>query len=113
MRRLASSWLRPVGGRNVSVAAIETSDLVGTVAHVLAETELDARRLVLEISETALAVDTDAVTAVLEELRALGVRSVIDGFATGYSAMSFLKDLPVQELKMRPLARPGCRHRCP
>jgi EAL domain-containing protein (putative c-di-GMP-specific phosphodiesterase class I) len=56
--------------------------------------------LTLEITESAFADSTTEVVRRLEDLRDLGVRLCIDDFGTGYSAMAYLKNLPVDELKI-------------
>ena len=58
------------------------------------------RRLVLEITETALLKATPTTVATLEAVRALGVRTVIDDFGTGYFSLSHLRQFPVDALKI-------------
>jgi EAL domain-containing protein (putative c-di-GMP-specific phosphodiesterase class I) len=52
------------------------------------------------VTESALMVDREAAVAVLARLRALGVRVSVDDFGTGHSSLAYLKDLPVDELKI-------------
>jgi diguanylate cyclase (GGDEF)-like protein/PAS domain S-box-containing protein len=85
---------------NLSVQAIRTEDPHDMVAAVLSAARLAPERLILEITESSLATESGEVSRVLESLRELGVRLVIDDFGTGYSAMSYLKQLPVEELKI-------------
>ncbi len=87
-------------GVNLSVQAIRTDDPCKMVAEALAEAQLAPDHLVLEITESAVATEGEEVSSVLHALRGLGVRLVIDDFGTGYSAMSYLKQLPVEELKI-------------
>jgi diguanylate cyclase (GGDEF)-like protein len=85
---------------NVSPRQFAQPDLVAQVRAVLAETGLAPGSLRLEITESVTIGDTDRVTAVLMELKELGVRLSIDDFGTGYSSLSYLHSLPLDELKI-------------
>jgi diguanylate cyclase (GGDEF)-like protein/PAS domain S-box-containing protein len=85
---------------NVSARQLASSDLVGHVADALAEAQLEPSSLVLEMTETSLVRDPVRATAMLRELRALGVRLAIDDFGTGYSSLSYLRQFPVDILKI-------------
>jgi diguanylate cyclase len=74
----------------------ETERLVGA----LAARNLPAEVLTVEITEDAVLADVGRVTAVLRELRELGVRVAIDDFGSGYSALSYLHDLPSDDVKL-------------
>jgi PAS domain S-box-containing protein len=84
---------------NVSVRQLDDA-FVQVVDGVLARTGLPASLLVLELTESALLADRDSSAAILAALRDRGIRISIDDFGTGYSALSYLKDLPVDELKI-------------
>jgi EAL domain-containing protein (putative c-di-GMP-specific phosphodiesterase class I) len=88
---------------NVSARQLIDPGFVTGVEQALQSSGLSPRRLILEITETALMRDPDAVAVRLCELRALGVRAALDDFGTGYSSLSYLRDLPVEFLKV---ARP-------
>src|SRR5207248_4304235 len=75
-------------------------DLVTHVADALAMSGLAPANLVLELTETAMMHDTDAVIAKLHQLKALGVRLAVDDFGTGYSSLSYLQRFPVDILKI-------------
>ncbi len=70
------------------------------VAHVLAETGVDAAMLDLELTETTMMEDTEAVAAQLAALRELGVKISIDDFGTGFSSLTYVKRFPADRLKI-------------
>jgi diguanylate cyclase (GGDEF)-like protein/PAS domain S-box-containing protein len=85
---------------NVSPRQFRQLDLVNTVESVLKSTELDPQLLELEITESCLVHDTSNFIKTLHDLKALGVKLSIDDFGTGYSSMAYLKDFPVDRLKI-------------
>jgi len=85
---------------NVSVRQLKEPAFVATVAEVLQQTGVEPDRLILELTESLLMENLDAVLEVLHQLRALGVRLAIDDFGTGYSSLAYLVKLPVQVLKI-------------
>jgi predicted signal transduction protein with EAL and GGDEF domain len=85
---------------NLSARQCFDPDLVSVVADVLAATGLPAERLHLEITESVLLHDTEAIGDVLARLRRLGVRLGLDDFGTGYSALSYLQQFPFQTIKI-------------
>ena len=85
---------------NLSVRHLTDVDLPGQVAQLLRKHATDARELVLEVTETAIMSDAVRALAVLDDLRALGVRLAIDDFGTGYSSLSYLHRMAVDELKI-------------
>ncbi len=85
---------------NLSALQVSRPDLAVTVENALRETGFDARRLSLDVTETAYIQALDAESAVLDRLKALGVGLSIDDFGTGYSSLSYLKRLPASVLKI-------------
>jgi Amt family ammonium transporter len=85
---------------NLSPRQCLDPDLVTDVAGVLAETGLAPQRLKLEITESMILDGSDAVVDILTRLRALGVQLGLDDFGMGYSALSYLRRLPIQTLKI-------------
>jgi EAL domain-containing protein (putative c-di-GMP-specific phosphodiesterase class I) len=75
-------------------------DIVDVVARVLKETGLPPTALELEITESVVVRESLRAAAVLTQLRALGVGIAIDDFGVGYSSFSYLRELPVDRLKM-------------
>jgi EAL domain-containing protein (putative c-di-GMP-specific phosphodiesterase class I) len=70
------------------------------VAYALAASGLSPRCLVLELTETVLMRDIAVTAQRLEELRELDVQIAIDDFGTGYSSLGYLRDIPVDVLKV-------------
>lgn len=85
---------------NVSGLDLIEKGYAATVAKTLAATGWPAQRLVLEVTESVVDVDTPAAIAALHELRAHGIRVAIDDFGTGYSTLSRLQTLPIDLLKL-------------
>jgi EAL domain-containing protein (putative c-di-GMP-specific phosphodiesterase class I) len=85
---------------NVSPRQLQHDDLVGQVERALDEVGLAAERLELELTETALLLEDDAIGATLARLRALGIGLALDDFGTGYSSLSHLRQYPIQRVKM-------------
>jgi len=85
---------------NLSPRVLGQPDLVHTVRRALRDADVPAGRLTLEITESAFPENTRLLTRTLDELSALGVRLSVDDFGTGWSSLSKLKELPVQELKI-------------
>jgi len=85
---------------NLSPSQFATSGLCETVAAALAESGLAPRRLELEITESLLMHDTDAIMSELRRLKALGVSIVMDDFGTGYSSLSYLWRFPFDKIKI-------------
>lgn len=85
---------------NVSGRQLEERDFGADVFEVLAQTGLDPRRLVLELTETYAGLVADSAKADLERLRRNGVRIAIDDVGTGFSGLARIVDLPVDILKI-------------
>jgi diguanylate cyclase (GGDEF)-like protein/PAS domain S-box-containing protein len=84
---------------NLSVRQVERGAMAPQVAKVLAATNLAPRRLQLEVTESVIMNTGDAL-AFVHELHAIGVGLAIDDFGTGYSSLAYLKQLPVDVLKI-------------
>jgi diguanylate cyclase (GGDEF)-like protein len=85
---------------NLSARQLTGTRLPSEVADVLAETGLDPSALVLEASERILAAKWDKAAGRLAELRELGVRLAIDDFGAGYASLGYLRELPVDIIKI-------------
>jgi EAL domain-containing protein (putative c-di-GMP-specific phosphodiesterase class I) len=85
---------------NLSAANLQVEDLADRVAYALATSGLAPHCLTLELTETVLMRDIAVTARSLEELRQLGVKIAIDDFGTGYSSLGYLRDIPVDVLKV-------------
>jgi diguanylate cyclase (GGDEF)-like protein len=85
---------------NLSAVQLATPGLVAQVQRSLEQSGLAPHRLDLEVTETALLRDLPASRAVLAQLRALGVRVVLDDFGTGHSSLAYLRELAAEGLKI-------------
>jgi diguanylate cyclase (GGDEF)-like protein/PAS domain S-box-containing protein len=85
---------------NVSPRQFREANFVERVRTLLWEAGADAGRLILEITEGIVVTDFDATSAKMYELKRLGIRLSIDDFGTGHSSLSYLKRLPIHELKI-------------
>lgn len=85
---------------NLSGRDLDQPDLVEQVAAILRDTGFPARRLELELTEGVAIDQSNNALAILKGLKALGLQLVIDDFGTGYSALSRIRDLPFDRLKV-------------
>ena len=85
---------------NVSSIQFGSHTLVEDVVAALEESRLDPSRLELEITETVMLDDTDAILVILHQLRDLGVGIAMDDFGTGYSSLSYLRRFPFSKVKI-------------
>ena len=85
---------------NLSMRQLQDPYLVDKVERALWQASLDANNLKLEITETAVMEDEQHVIGVLRNLKALGVQLSLDDFGRGYSSLNYVKDLPVDSLKI-------------
>jgi diguanylate cyclase (GGDEF)-like protein/PAS domain S-box-containing protein len=85
---------------NLSPVQFRRQDIRQHVTSVLADTGLDPSLLELELTESILMQNTEAAAVKLRELQALGVTFAIDDFGTGYSSLAYVKNFPVDRLKI-------------
>ena len=85
---------------NISTRQFRQDNLLQVVKDALNESGLPPRTLVLEITESVLAVNAQETAAVLQQIRALGVRIAVDDFGTGYSSLSYITRFPIDILKI-------------
>ncbi len=85
---------------NVSPSQFGSPTLVEDVAAALRNSGLASNRLEIEITETVLLDDTDAILVILHKLRDLGLSIAMDDFGTGYSSLSYLRRFPFSKVKI-------------
>jgi diguanylate cyclase (GGDEF)-like protein len=100
-----ATWYRQSGHEltmavNVSGRQLASDRFVDDVAAALKRSGVKPERVVLEMTETVLIEDVARASARLQELRGLGVRLAIDDFGTGYSSLGYLRQFPVDILKI-------------
>jgi diguanylate cyclase (GGDEF)-like protein len=92
-------WRTPVAV-NLSAKDLLDRELVERIETMLADREMEARMLELEITETSLMEDPARALDVLAVLRDMGIALYIDDFGTGYSSLGYLKKLPIEAVKI-------------
>jgi diguanylate cyclase (GGDEF)-like protein/PAS domain S-box-containing protein len=85
---------------NVSIGELQDPEYEEFFAGVLRETGVNPEKLVLEITESVLAQNTDTISRKIQRLRETGVKFSLDDFGTGYSSLSMLLQLKLDELKI-------------
>jgi diguanylate cyclase (GGDEF)-like protein/PAS domain S-box-containing protein len=99
--REAASWGRELQiAVNVSAVQFRRDNLEALVGRVLQETAIAPARLELEITEGVLIENVTRTSAILDQLKSLGVRIALDDFGTGYSSLSYLEALPLDRVKI-------------
>ena len=97
----AGAGARPLSiSVNLSAVQLDRPDLPDIVGDALAQSGLPAGFLVLELTESLLVDHTGATARRLKDLKALGVRLAIDDFGTGYSSLAYLRQFPVDIIKI-------------
>jgi len=85
---------------NVSTRCLLDTTFPDTIAQCLLGAGVPGELLCIEITESTILADPEVTIDVLRRIRTLGVRASIDDFGTGYASMSYLKILPVDEVKV-------------
>ncbi len=105
--RQAAQWQQDLPGAaslsvsvNLSARQLAHPGLVGTIADALGHAGIAPSTLLVEVTETTIMSDPVLAATILHALRSLGVRIAIDDFGTGHSSLGYLKELPVDCLKI-------------
>ena len=85
---------------NVSGRQFEQRNFTSVVHGILRETGADAGSLQLELTETSLMKDAEATVSALHKLKELDLRIVVDDFGTGYCSLGYLKNFPIDHIKI-------------
>jgi diguanylate cyclase (GGDEF)-like protein len=96
----AKLWPALTVAVNVSALQFRASNFVDVVERILTATQLEPRRLELEVTETTLLGNAEAAELAMRRLKALGVRLALDDFGTGYSSLLYLRRFPFDKLKI-------------
>lgn len=85
---------------NLSPRQFQQKDLAGAINGIISETGFDPTFLDLEVTESSLLDNAESAVSILRELRKTGIKISIDDFGTGYSSLGYLKQLPIDVLKI-------------
>ena len=85
---------------NLSAHAFNDPELLTFLADLLRDTGLDPKRRILEMTETATVADFGAARSLMEAIRGLGCSFALDDFGRGFSSFFYLKELPMEYVKM-------------
>ena len=85
---------------NLSTRQLADRSLLPTVEQAIGEAGISGSRLIVEVTESALALDAEVAKERLEALQRLGIRVAVDDFGTGYSSLGVLEHMPVDMLKI-------------
>ncbi|WNB92546.1 EAL domain-containing protein [Bacillus sp. NEB1478] len=85
---------------NMAAQQFTQKKLIPMIHDILQETELSPEFLVLELTENAIIQDTKMTLCIMQKLKELGIRIAIDDFGTGYSSLGYLKNFPIDTLKI-------------
>lgn len=101
-----ADWLQkdvPFSGNlaiNVSTWQFARPDFVRNTQQLISQSGVPPERVTLEVTESALMADVQEVVNKLNQLRDFGVKIALDDFGTGYSSLAYLRDLPLDALKI-------------
>ena len=85
---------------NLSVVQLLQQNVVENVGRILSRTGVNPRNIVLEITESFAINDMERVLKIISGLKALGPRIALDDFGTGYSSLNYIKQLPLNIIKV-------------
>jgi diguanylate cyclase (GGDEF)-like protein len=112
--RVVATWQRDIPGFedfrvhvNVSARQVRESDFLDDIDRVLLESRIRPGTLIVEMTETAMLLDTAATLEIFAALKSRGIRISVDDFGTGYSSLGYLRRFPVDSIKIAAEFLPG------
>ena len=96
----ASGYKVPRVSINLSPRQLKDKDLEANIINIIKEANIDFNSLALEITESCVMDNPEETIEILTRLKQLGLKISMDDFGTGYSSMSYLKKLPLDQLKI-------------
>jgi len=101
MKSLKDSGLAEIScAVNISLRQFKAPTLLGVIEKSIRDNKLDPKLFEVEITESLLMEDVEQSIITLKDIQKLGIRVAIDDFGTGYSSFSYLKNLPIDVLKI-------------
>lgn len=100
VRKWMDEGLRMSVAVNLSVRCLADVDFPGKVAEALQRFDVPPELLTFELTESGVMADPQKALPILRELHALGIVLAVDDFGTGYSSLAYLRQLPVDEVKI-------------
>lgn len=85
---------------NLSTKQLMQKDLVPYIEELISSTKVSPDELQLEVTETAVMGDLKSAIDILQQLRSIGIKIALDDFGTGYSSLTYLRELPIDVVKM-------------
>jgi len=85
---------------NISAAQFDQKSFFSSIQHLINETGFEAEYLDIEVTESVMMADSGVHLNTLKKLKGLGISISLDDFGTGYSSLAYLKDFPVDYLKI-------------
>jgi diguanylate cyclase len=85
---------------NIDAQSLASDELTSEIKKILDDIDVDPHRIIFEVTESSLMVDRGRSIACLHRLRQLGCAVSVDDYGTGYSSLAYLRDLPINELKL-------------
>ncbi|WP_375476943.1 putative bifunctional diguanylate cyclase/phosphodiesterase [uncultured Jatrophihabitans sp.] len=100
IQRWAQRGLRPRVALNCAPPELMSGAFVARLHEMVRAADIDPRRITIEVTEDSFLAEPGRARAILTGVRELGFQVAIDDYGTGFSSLSYLRDLPIQELKL-------------